>query len=374
MLTACATTPSPADRLAEVAELVDTYALNPQMTLRFDGPPPQTHAEATAQIRAALAALDVSHTSYWTPLDPEYHDITGIFGLDEGRAVATTTTQGMLGQAEGDGWRVRNVLDGSPAAHAGMQRGDLIVAVDGQRLEPVASFRGDAGRTVTLTFERAGQAMETSWPIAPRTHADTWLAATRASARVIDVDNARIGYVHFWSFTGTAYVDLLVELLRSGELAQADALIVDLRDGWGGAPIEATVLFGGRLPDVDFIQRNGSPLVMLTPLRDPIWTRPVALLTDERTRSGKELLAHAFVTQGLGPVVGERTAGAVVGGSPFVLADDALLFLAVLDARIDGVRLEGVGVAPTVPVTRNSGPDDPALAKALTTLANIVHP
>jgi carboxyl-terminal processing protease len=49
-------------------------------------------------------------------------------------------------------------------------------------------------------------------------------------------------------------------------------------------------------------------------------------------------------------VVGERTAGAVMAGRPFALSNRALLYLAVQDGQVDGVRLEGRGVAVDVEV------------------------
>ena len=51
------------------------------------------------------------------------------------------------------------------------------------------------------------------------------------------------------------------------------------------------------------------------------------------------------------PLVGTRTAGALLAGTAYVLPDDSLLELAVSDAVIgDDVRLEGSGVQPDVPV------------------------
>ena len=42
----------------------------------------------------------------------------------------------------------------------------------------------------------------------------------------------------------------------------------------------------------------------------------------------------------------------MTGGSPLILSDASLLYLGVADVRVDGVRLEGVGVAPDVVVER----------------------
>ena len=51
----------------------------------------------------------------------------------------------------------------------------------------------------------------------------------RAQSRV------KIGYIHVWCYAGYAYQRELEGLLSEGALKDADALIWDLRDGWGGA-------------------------------------------------------------------------------------------------------------------------------------------
>ena len=59
--------------------------------------------------------------------------------------------------------RVLDVVDGSPAAEAGVQIGDRLTAVDGEahgklELERVRRrLRGSAGSEVELSFERGGE-------------------------------------------------------------------------------------------------------------------------------------------------------------------------------------------------------------------------
>ena len=80
------------------------------------------------------------------------------------------------------------------------------------------------------------------------------------------------------------------------------------------------------------------------------WQKPVVAIIDEGARSGLELFAYALKSNGI-PLVGARTAGALLAGRAYLLPDDSLLEVAVSDAVIgDDVRLEGVGVAPDIPV------------------------
>ena len=94
----------------------------------------------------------------------------------------------------------------------------------------------------------------------------------------------------------------------------------------------------------------------------------MVLLADDGSRSGKELLAHGFRTLGKGPVIGERTAGAVLSGQINALTDGSVLYLAVADVLVDGQRLEGVGVAPDIEVsfdTPYAAGADPQLTRAI---------
>jgi len=105
------------------------------------------------------------------------------------------------------------------------------------------------------------------------------------------------------------------------------------------------------------------------------WRKPVVLVTNKNTRSGKELVAFAFRKHAIGPIVGERTAGAFLMGRPIPLSDGSLLYLAVERVEIDGVALEGSGVAPTVEVADTlfyTAGADPQRERALTLAAELV--
>jgi carboxyl-terminal processing protease len=85
---------------------------------------------------------------------------------------------------------------------------------------------------------------------------------------------------------------------------------------------------------------------------DVKWRKPVAMLVNGGTRSGKEVLAYGFKKYRLGEVIGTRTEGAVLAATAFLIGK-GLLLVAVEDVFVDGERLEGVGVAPTIEVQNN---------------------
>jgi carboxyl-terminal processing protease len=98
------------------------------------------------------------------------------------------------------------------------------------------------------------------------------------------------------------------------------------------------------------------------------------MLVNNGSRSGKEILAYGFKKYKLGTLIGTKTAGAVVGGSPFLLEDGNLLYLAVIDVLVDGERLEGKGVIPDleVPFTLEYAQGkDPQLEKSVEVLLKL---
>jgi carboxyl-terminal processing protease len=75
------------------------------------------------------------------------------------------------------------------------------------------------------------------------------------------------------------------------------------------------------------------------------------MLVNEGSRSAKEILALGFQQYRIGPVVGSKTAGAVVAGRPFPMQDGSLLYVAVADVYVNGgQRLEGKGITPDINV------------------------
>jgi carboxyl-terminal processing protease len=264
---------------------------------------------------------------------------------------------------------VTGVIEGAPAHAAGVLLGDEIVSADSRPFRPVGSFRGKVGSPVSLEIRRAPGAAPIAISVSPADlHPnEMFLRGLKESARLIVTDKARIGYVHVWSYASRRIQSALEDLMSDGKLKDADALVWDLRGGWGGAQPQYLDLFNPRAPTMKITGRNGE-----TGFVDVKWRKPVAALINEGTRSGKEVLAYGFKEYGLGELVGHRTEGAVLAATAFLIGDDGLLLLAVEDVLVDGQRLEGVGVTPTIEVpfdSRYAAGSDPQLDRAVQVLA-----
>jgi carboxyl-terminal processing protease len=335
--------------------------------------------ERAAVINDMLSKLNASHTRYYTPDEPAYYQLADIFlGALRHRGLGDAFPNGevrypgvgIFTEADGQGRTfVIGVIDGAPGAQAGLLVGDEILSADDQPFRPVGSFRGKVGTPVKLMIRRTREGAPAPVSVTP---ADLdpgalFLDGLKSSARVIAAGGARIGYVHIWSYAGRQYQGALQDLIGEGPLRDADALVWDLRDGWGGAQPDYLDLFNPRSPTMKVTARNGeSELVGVK------WRKPVAALINGGSRSGKEVLAYGFREYGLGELVGSRTEGAVLAATAFLVGDEGLLLLAVEDVVVDGRRLEGAGVEPTIPVAfdiRYAAGADPQLARAVELLA-----
>ncbi len=329
-------------------------------------------------INRMLSELETSHTHFYTRSDPAYYQLldlfsTGPLGEEIGKLFpegeARYTGIGVFTRQIGDGVFVYGILEGEAAHEAGLVVGDRILSVEDEPFHSIHSFTGKQGREVRLSVQRSKDPESvTEVKVVPRSIRpnETFVEAMRQSIRTIEHQGANLGYVHVWSYAGEVYHELLREEVAFGRLKDADGLILDLRDGWGGADPSYLNLFNPKVPVLSMSDRSGQWRAM-----DSQWRKPVVLLVNGGTRSGKEALTYGFRKHGLGKVVGTRTAGAVTGGRPFLLKDGSLLFLAVADARVDGERLEGKGVAPDIEVAfpiEYAGGKDPQLEKAVDVL------
>jgi carboxyl-terminal processing protease len=303
-------------------------------------------AEFERLTNVALAELRASHTAFYPRHSIENLQLRSLYArIIEGPAPTVESIGVDLVKLEA-GTFVRHVFRGGPGARAGLRRGDRIVTADRKRFDPATSLAGRHGRPVVLAIERVKGAALVAATVIPRKRqpADEWIEAQDKGSTVVRRAGRRIAYTHIYSCAGPRPLELLERTVQE-RFADAEALVIDIRDGWGGCPPEIMNLFNPLTPTLRFVARDGKAREWR-----PGWIKPVVLITNGQTRSGKEFVAFAFQKHDIGPVVGERTAGAFVAGTPIPLSDGSLLYLAVEHVQVDGVTIEGRGVAPDVVV------------------------
>ncbi len=211
----------------------------------------------------------------------------------------------------------------APGVNVGV--GDAVVAINGQRVGP-----GGHGRTPPqLLVHQAGN--EAQITIAPadggpeRTVTVKTLSAERparyrewveAQRRAVhDATGGRVGYVHVPDMGSDGFAEF-----HRGYLAEYDheGLIVDVRYN-GGGNVSALVLEKLTRPRLGYsFQRWGVPEPYF--LESP--RGAMVALTNENAGSDGDIFCHAWKMLNLGPLVGKRTWGGVIGIEPYIpLAD-----------------------------------------------------
>ena len=314
--------------------------------------------ELAALLNTMLARLKTSHTAVYTAAEPSYYLLFDVFAKSP-RLRAQTRRYFPSGQVrlEGIGIFTRRidgrvfieaVLQGAPAAGAGLLVGDEILAVDGAPFRPVGSFKGKAGQAVSVRLRRRAGAAPVSLTVTPeRLNPGAMFArAMQSSARILEraargpARARRIGYARVWSSAGPVYADLLRALIEAGPLGRAEALIIDLRGRIGGGGPAYLDILDPRAPRLtvtgrDFVQTSPASF-----RRRTVW------LIDGGTRSGAELLAYTIKHRDYGPLVGAHTAGAVTGGAPDIAVPFPLPYAAGADPQLERAIKEARRLLP----------------------------
>ncbi|MEE1816524.1 S41 family peptidase [Streptomyces sp. SP18ES09] len=305
-------------------------------------------------LREVMGELGTSH-AYVTPArrnegPPHYQRPMGLLGVN-------------LVPREA-GWTLRRILPGdssdskarSPLAGTGIREGAVLTHVDGRPVDPVAGpyplLSGTGGTTVELTFtpaEGEGRARRVAVvPLVderPLRYQD-WVAKRRAVVR--EISGGRCGYLHIPDMGGSGWAqfnrDLRMEVSRP-------ALIVDVRGNAGGNISELVVEKLTRKILGWDLTRNAQPVSYAS--NAP--RGPVVALADEATSSDGDMITAAFKLLGLGPVVGQRTWGGVVGMTGRHRLGDGTQITVPMNAAWFpeyGWSLENHGVEPDLAVLR----------------------
>lgn len=301
---------------------------------------------------------------------------------------AASTGTGLLGAdftVENNQYRIQKIYQGdrwnpfivAPLATAGVdvREGDAIVAINGHALDGsmniFALLEGTAGKQVTLTVSRAGQATHTAVVIPIPNEAAlrqwNWVEANREY--VDKKSGGKVAYVYLPDTAGDGYT-----FFNRMFFAQVDkpAVIVDDRRNSGGQAANYVLEVLNRKYLSGWKDRDA--LVFNTPA-GAIYG-PKAMLIDQDAGSGGDFLPYGFKRLGLGKLIGTRTWGGLIG----ISANPSLIdggFLTVPFFRVftpEGEwRVENEGVAPDIdvpldPLAVNAGDDvqlDAAISEVL---------
>ena len=276
-----------------------------------------------------------------------------------------------------DSIRVNLVYDDSPAAQAGIEKGDYIVATAGLTVEAdgadavIDAIRGDEGTEVSVSVRKDGtdEVQELTMQRAVVTQKMAWGQMLDGSVGYIRIENFHDG-------AAAQFQDTLDGLLADG----AQALVIDVRHNGGGRVKEMSEALDPLLPEGTIMTlrtKDGDETVYSSDA-DMI-DLPIAVLIDDQSISAAEFFAAALQEYDRATLVGTHTTGKGRAQQTFELSDGSAVNLSVEEYFTpNGNSLAGVGIAPDIeaPLTEAqqaefyflAPEDDPQLQKAVESL------
>lgn len=310
------------------------------------------------------------------PAEPDY--TLGLLGA-ELEYDEPTDSYRIVRRIRGDSW---NPNQDSPLRRPGLdvREGDRIVALNGRRVSRAVSpshlLVNLAGQDVQVRIARDGEEATRVVPI--RTLRDDSMARYREwvleNRRVVhERSNGRVGYLHIPNMGPLGYAEFHRSYLSE---VDRDGLLVDVRYNGGGhvSPLLLEKLARRRL-GYD-VQRWGAPV----PYPQDSPRGPMVALTNELAGSDGDIFSHVFKLMRLGPLVGKRTWGGVIGIWPrHRLVDGTVTTQPEFAFWFEDVGwgVENYGTDPDVvveyPPQDHAAGRDPQLEKALDLVAQEIE-
>jgi len=327
----------PLDQLAWVLTLVENHYVDPV----------QRNKIVEGAIKGMVAELD-PHSGYMNP--EEYaafqSDYEGKFG-----------GIGVEVDYRDDKITVLAPMEGSPAARAGIQPGDEILAIDGKLLggmrfdKIVGLMRGAAGSRVRLTVRRAGVAEPLQ------------LDLTREVIQVASVVGKRlegdVAFVRLRQFQERTHEELLTvtKKLREESARPLRGVLLDMRDNPGGLvdvaeQVADELLDGGTIYSTR--QRGKVIEEAKASSGGALSSLPLVVIVNERSASASEIVAGALQDNRRATVIGAPTFGKGIIQTIHDLPGGA--GLALTTARYytpNGHAVQAQGIVPDVRVEPN---------------------
>ena len=322
-------------------------------------------AVTDALLGCYVSSLGDKWAVYRTPEEYEKYN-TSLSGTTVGIGVMIST------EKKDGGLYVDRPVSGSPAEAAGIMAGDVIVAIDGTRVENMdfdsaaALISGEVGTKVKITVLRGGTEMSF----------DIMRAMIDETTVDYSIDGG-IGYIriaHFNSNTDEQFKDA-IDYMKANKI---EAVIYDLRMNLGGylfTVLEMLEYLSPKGVTLASFSDGTAPKVDET---DDYYLPTAVILTDYNTASAAELFTGALLDlsdMGYGKAisVGETTRGKGVMQSTYSLGDGSTItFTIAYYNSPTGKNFHEKGIEPDVKVAYN-GESDNQLETAISELEKLIQ-
>jgi carboxyl-terminal processing protease len=330
---------------------------------------------AGASVSGMVASLGDRFSHYLSPREySEFGSAPHFTGIGVSVALKLVDARALL---------MTLIFNGSPAAHAGLKAGELIVGVNGRKLKglstdaAIALIKGPPGTNVKLEIERprgsgASRGVQRTVTITRAVVSEPVVASGSKT-----VKGVKLGVVALATFSPGAHGearDAVEHELHRG----ARGIVLDLRGNGGGLVEEAQLIASIFIAKGTIVTTRGrtQPTVTLTATGGAISSSiPVVVLVDSNTASAAEIVTAALQDHRRATVVGTHTFGKGVFQQEQGLSNGGALDITVGEYFTPSGRnlggggvKQGAGIAPEVPVPHNVDGEH-GLDVALRTLA-----
>lgn len=263
---------------------------------------------------------------------------------------------GIMFRKTDNGIIVRKVVENSPAAIAGINSGDKLEAVDGNKItvqhleELLKMLQGEEGTSATLTFSKSGTTQKKDYTIKRSP-----LIMPEATGHLFTSKSATIGYIRldtFGSDAGDQFKEQLDKLENNQK--KLTGLVIDLRDNGGGYLSAAKDI-------ASLFMEDG--LLMYTTNRNGVevenWVRngrqapyPITILVNGQTASASELLSGALQDHKIAKLIGSKTFGKGIAQTVLPLVDGDALKVTLQEYLTPAHRkVNKIGLEPDIVIT-----------------------
>ena len=249
---------------------------------------------------------------------------------------------------------VSNPFEGSPAAKAGLQAGDVIIRVNdtdvtGKTSSEVSNLiKKSADSTVNITVRRDDE--EKTFTIERET-----IEIESVDSSVFDVNDKKVGYIYISIFAANTYQQF-EQALEDLEEDGIDSLVIDVRSNSGGyldCVTEIASLFLGKGKVIYQLDTKG----IVEKVYDETKTKrdyPIAVLINSSSASASEILAASLKESYGAEVVGVNSYGKGTVQRAYQLENGATVKYTIQKwLTPDGNWINEVGVEPTLRVEMN---------------------
>lgn len=299
--------------------------------------------ESLSTVVNEILAKHDSHSFYLSA--EEYEE--GFSSLTSDYVGIGVTTQQIEGSAV-----IVEVNYGGPAREAGVQVGDVLVAIDGapvagKSLDEIAEdMRGEPGSKVKLTFRRAGQTREITVTRRAIYQDYVWSKTLEEGIEYIKVEA-------FGSMDDAAH---FLEIWDALDDKRTAAVILDLRGDGGGVIEAALVMLDEMLREKTEVvtcrwRKDSGGDQVITSSGGGLPLNGLYVLVDKDTASAAEMMAATLKDTGTGQLIGEKTYGKSLGQFHLSMPSGDSLVITTLEMRTPKTGVwEGKGIEPDIAV------------------------